>query len=222
VLFVGALDLFRVADSVRRHPITEVLPRLDERWPSVRTLRARRAVRACQRAGPRAARWFGSLDTCLTRSMVAATMLKDRSQVRIAIGFRPTEDRGVADGHAWLAVANRAFQLSTPPNLEPEPYTCLAEIPLETRPDIAAPRDNLARRRLPDGSGVVLDLDGSTVLRTNPTAAALLEAIDRGITGIAPLAAILTDCFDVDEKTARRDVEAFLTALSSTSARTLR
>ena len=213
-LFVGALRLFRTASSVRSLPISETLYELTQRWTAVRTDSARRAVAACQRAGPRAARWLKTLDTCLTRSMVAATMISPRSCVHLAIGFRPSSDDAPVDGHAWIIVAGKSFQLSTPPDLDTRPYSCLAEIPLVSRPDIAILQENTTRRRLSDGTGITLDLDRSTIATCNPSATILLEAIDRGVHGIGPLASVITSQFDVDEGTARRDVEAFLAELS--------
>lgn len=215
VVFAGALSLFRTADMIRKKPITAVLPTMNRQRPAIRTGDVDRAVRASQRAGPRAARWFGTLDTCLTRTMVAATLLENRSQTRLAIGFRPSLKESTLDGHAWLAIAESSYHLTIPCDLDIRPYSCLAEIPIETRPDIAAPRENLPTRRLNDGTGITLDVEGETVIKTNATATVLLEAINHGISGVAPLAAVLTDQFDVDAETAERDVEAFLTELTS-------
>lgn len=214
VVFAGALSLFRAADMVREKPITAVLPSMNRQRPAIRTEDVDRAVRASQRAGPRAARWFGTLDTCLTRTMVAAILLGNRSQTRLAIGFRPSLKERTIDGHAWLAIGESSYQLTNPGDLDDRPYSCLAEIPIESRPDISAPRKNLPTKRLKDGTGITLDVEGESVIKTNATATVLLQAISRGVTGVAPLASVLTDQFDVDATTAERDVEAFLTELT--------
>jgi hypothetical protein len=63
-----------------------------------------RVARAAGRATARWARWFGGLDSCLTRSLVAGSMLAPYGEVVLQVGFRPGEEENVVDGHAWITV----------------------------------------------------------------------------------------------------------------------
>ena len=67
--------------------------------------------------------------------------------------------------------------------------------------------------RLPDGSGVLLEVEGLRVLSLNETGMAVLDAIGNGLTTTDGLVSELVRTFDVDEATARRDLEAFLAGL---------
>jgi hypothetical protein len=63
------------------------------------------AHRATLRASPRAARWLGTRDTCLVRSLVVAALLSDRDGVLLHVGFSASEEDGRAlEGHAWVTV----------------------------------------------------------------------------------------------------------------------
>ena len=63
------------------------------------------AQRAASRASTRAARWFGSRDTCLTRALVVAALLSDRDGVLLHVGFAaPMTGGGALEGHAWVTV----------------------------------------------------------------------------------------------------------------------
>jgi hypothetical protein len=63
-----------------------------------------RVARAAGRSTSRWARWFGGLDTCLTRSLVAGSLLAGRGEVVLQVGFRPGEAEQVVDGHAWITM----------------------------------------------------------------------------------------------------------------------
>jgi hypothetical protein len=105
MLFLRALPIARASQDVRRNPLHQVIQRV--RSVSVRTgvRDPDDAVRAAARVCSRWARWFGGIDTCLTRSLVAGALLSGRHEVMLHVGFRPT-DRGAeaVDGHAWLVV----------------------------------------------------------------------------------------------------------------------
>jgi hypothetical protein len=63
------------------------------------------AHRAAVRASIRAARWFGSRDTCLTRALVVAALLSDRGGVLLHVGFAaPAAGGGALEGHAWVTL----------------------------------------------------------------------------------------------------------------------
>jgi hypothetical protein len=63
-----------------------------------------RVALAAARATARWARWFGGIDTCLTRSLTAGAMLAARGEVVLHVGFRPGQEENVLDGHAWITV----------------------------------------------------------------------------------------------------------------------
>ncbi len=86
-------------------------------------------MRAAQRACNRWARWFGGLDTCLTRSLVAGALLAGGHEVVLHVGFRPT-DRGAeaVDGHAWLVVDGEVVELTGLDHEHGEPYSTTLEL----------------------------------------------------------------------------------------------
>jgi hypothetical protein len=106
-LLLRALVLARRAQRVRSIPVADVVSAIARsggagvRWSEGRVeLAARRAV-------ARWRRWFGGIDTCLTRSLVLGGMLGGRGEVVLNIGFRPGEEELVLDGHAWVTVDGR-------------------------------------------------------------------------------------------------------------------
>ncbi len=112
-LFFEALALQGLAQRISREPVDAVARALGRAWVPLRTSTPGRAAAAARRAGVRGARWAGWLDTCLTRSLVAAALLDGSRRVVLHVGFRPGEDG--TDGHAWLSVDGRRLELSTPP-----------------------------------------------------------------------------------------------------------
>ncbi|MEE4273106.1 MAG: lasso peptide biosynthesis B2 protein [Thermoanaerobaculales bacterium] len=129
LLFVRALPATMAAQAVQEEPIPKVIDkvrRLAGRG-SVRDPEA--AMRAAQRAGARWARWFGGLDTCLTRSLVAGAFLAGDHEVVLHIGFRPTQEGAEAvDGHAWLVVDGEALELTGLDREAGEPYSETLEL----------------------------------------------------------------------------------------------
>lgn len=67
---------------------------------------------------------------------------------------------------------------------------------------------------LPDGTSVMLDVDSLQVYSLNETARFIVESIGKGSATADDLAAALTTHFEIDEATARRDLEVLLAALA--------
>ena len=108
LLFLRALGLARRAQRVSVEPISLVVEDMNRRGGGNGRYSVDRLALATARATARWARWFGGLDTCLIRSLVLASMLADRQDVALVIGFRPGVEDAAVDGHAWVTVAGRA------------------------------------------------------------------------------------------------------------------
>jgi hypothetical protein len=89
----------RVIDTPLRE-IVAALPRLG-RWPATDP---QRVAIAASRASGRWCRWFGGINSCLTRSLVAGAMLAARGDVVLHVGLRPGNGDLVVDGHAWITL----------------------------------------------------------------------------------------------------------------------
>ncbi len=129
VLFAEALRLTRAAQRIRSEPLDEVVSQVSGGAIFAHTGNPRRAALAANRAGARGARWFGWLDTCLTKSLAAGGLLATRRRVVLRVGFRPGSEATEADGHAWIGIDGEELQLSAPPDLGPNPYSEILEIP---------------------------------------------------------------------------------------------
>ena len=70
--------------------------------------------------------------------------------------------------------------------------------------------DKVTQTKLADETGVILHLDSLQVLTLNETGMFLVERIGEGLSTVDQLIATLTDDFEVDEATARADVETFV------------
>jgi hypothetical protein len=131
--FLAALRLTPKAQKVRSLPLPRVT---DMMWsPSSGGVSdPGAAVRAAQRACSRWARWFGGIDTCLTRSLVAGALLAGDHEVVLQVGFRPT-DRGAeaVDGHAWLEVDGERLELTGLDHEHEAPYETTLALPMEAR-----------------------------------------------------------------------------------------
>jgi len=151
LLFLAALPLARRAQRVRDTrlpdvvaamaargalhrglPVLDLLPRpaggVDAGASNgLRTVDTERVARAAGRATARWARWFGGLDSCLTRSLVAGGMLAGAGEVVLQVGFRPGEPERTVDGHAWVTVDGRP--VGPDGQLAEERYERVLEIP---------------------------------------------------------------------------------------------
>lgn len=75
--------------------------------------------------------------------------------------------------------------------------------------------DKVTQTKLADETGVILHLDSLQVLTLNETGMFLVERIGEGLSTADQLIAALTDDFEVDEATARADVDAFVDELDA-------
>jgi hypothetical protein len=133
VLFLRALPVAAAAQRVQSEPLPAVVAAVRARaiGPGVGDPAA--AVRAAQRACARWARWFGGLDSCLTRSLVAGALLAGRHEVVLHVGFRPSQAGAAAvDGHAWLRVDGELVELTGLDHDHGEPYTTSLELGMST------------------------------------------------------------------------------------------
>jgi hypothetical protein len=67
---------------------------------------------------------------------------------------------------------------------------------------------------LPDGSGVLLDLDGHRVVSLSKTGVALVQYIRSGVDSLDALARMLAERYDVEFLEARQDAEDFVNELT--------
>lgn len=118
-LFLVAFRLARHAQGVTQSPLPEVVDRLLALKSLPCDVDPGAAWVAAIRGSRYRARWSGGLDTCLIRALVAGTLLSDRPDVMLHIGFRP-DPTGIAraDGHAWLAVGEATLGLAGSPEGE--------------------------------------------------------------------------------------------------------
>lgn len=112
---------------MRREPIAEVVRRVAAHGGGGGGHPIERIDRATARAVARRRRWFGGIDTCLTRSLVLGGMLTGRGDVRLNIGFRPGEGQAALHGHAWVTVDGRP--VGTDGGLAEERYTRVLTVP---------------------------------------------------------------------------------------------
>ena len=75
--------------------------------------------------------------------------------------------------------------------------------------------DRVLLKALADGSGVLLDLDGSQVLSLNDSGMCIVEHIRMGLETAEELVEALTAEFEVDAETARHDIDSLLVGLHS-------
>jgi hypothetical protein len=129
VLFVRALPVAMAAQGVQGEPLPEVVDKVRRLSGRIRVERIEDAVQAAQRACNRWSRWFGGIDTCLTRSLVAGGLLAGEREVVLHVGFRPS-GRGIeaVDGHAWLEVDGEIVELTGRDHEHDEPYAKSLEL----------------------------------------------------------------------------------------------
>ena len=128
-LFVRAMPVAMAAQGVRDEPLAKVIEKVRRLSGRSGVERVEDAVRAAQRACNRWTRWFGGIDTCLTRSLVAGALLAGSHEVVLHVGFRPS-DRGVeaVDGHAWLVVDGEKAELTGHEHRHEAPYESTLEL----------------------------------------------------------------------------------------------
>lgn len=107
LLVARALRLAHRAQRVRRVSLAEAVRGVAGRGGGS-GYSIERIDLAAARAVSRWKRWFGGIDTCLTRSLVLGGMLAGRGDVRLNVGFRPGEEESALHGHAWVTVDGRA------------------------------------------------------------------------------------------------------------------
>jgi hypothetical protein len=73
---------------------------------------------------------------------------------------------------------------------------------------------DLGETLLPDGSGVLLDIDGHRVLSLSRTAVFLVHQIRDGVTSAEALGERLCERFNIDPATAQKDTADFLADLA--------
>jgi len=103
-LFLSALRLAQRAQRVRWVPVPDVVAAITLLGGKGRGYPVPRVELATARAVNRWRRWFGGIDTCLTRSLVLGGLLAGRGEVMLNIGFRPGEEEPALEGHAWVTV----------------------------------------------------------------------------------------------------------------------
>jgi len=136
-MFLAALPLAIKAQRVRREP----LPIVVEKLVSFRAVPDFKApepiVRAAARSCAKVRVWFGGLDTCLTRSLVAGRLLSGCGVVILHVGFRPGESYGTADGHAWLTLDERRVELASRLEAGRDDFTMTLALPFVERNSVA-------------------------------------------------------------------------------------
>ena len=229
MLAARAFRLARAAQAVRLAPVPDVAERLARMrgWPRPSAPDA--AMVAAARACSRLARWGGGLDTCLVRSLVAGALLADRARVILHIGFRPAAAAGgPADGHAWLTVDARENPDGRPRSGRSRARRVRVrrdarradgaeeELNVHDLARIGAllQSDRLTRTALADGSGVILDVDGMSVLSLNGTGQFIVAALAEGMDDRRDLVRRIVAEFEVDEDTAAADLDEFLNELT--------
>lgn len=73
---------------------------------------------------------LGLLNTCITRSVVMGTLIADRPNVTIHIGFRPSESHQT-EGHAWLTCNDKLIPLFAGEADEVRQYQRTLSFPLQ-------------------------------------------------------------------------------------------
>jgi len=131
LLYVRSLPIAMAAQAVREKPLPEVVERVCGRAWRGEVREPVEALQAAQRACNRWARWFGGLDSCLTRSLVAGALLAESHEVVLHVGFRPSDQGAKAiDGHAWLVVDGEVVELTGLDHEHEEPYESTLQLPM--------------------------------------------------------------------------------------------
>lgn len=110
ILMLHAGRLVLAAQALRRG---QSLPQTLEAMCRLRglpsSIGAAEGHRAVERVASRLGR-FGLANTCLIRSLALATLLADGDDVKLHLGFRPTDpSEALLSGHAWVSLGGRAL-----------------------------------------------------------------------------------------------------------------
>ena len=127
LLFLKAIPLARRAQRVKSEPLNQVVIEMSRRNGVALTYPIERVAQAAARATTRWSRWFGGLDSCLTRSLVLGSMLCNRGNVELNIGFRSDDNHDAVSGHAWISVDGRPVGPDS--GLADDTYSRLREVP---------------------------------------------------------------------------------------------
>ena len=127
MLFLRAVPLARLAQRVKSEPLTRVVAGMARRHGVAASHPVDRVARAAARATSRWSRWFGGLDSCLTRSLVLGSMLGSRRHVELNVGFRSHDTDDVVAGHAWITVDDRPVGPDS--ELADDAYSRVLEVP---------------------------------------------------------------------------------------------
>lgn len=119
------------AQAIRRKPLADVLSQLAGLTVRSRSIALEQVVCATLRAGHFGARRLGWLDSCLTRSLVAAALSQGREDVRIHIGFQDAQDDRPDTGHAWVTVGAALLLDDHDPAQPDRPYRTVLELRLD-------------------------------------------------------------------------------------------
>ena len=117
-----------MAQRVKSSPIPDVVGVISRRGGGGVDHPVDRVELATKRAVTRWRRWFGGIDTCLTRSLVLGGLLAGQGNVALNIGFRPGEEEPALDGHAWVTLDGRPTGADG--GLAKERYTRVLTVPL--------------------------------------------------------------------------------------------
>ena len=130
LLFLRAIPLARRAQRVKSEPLNQAVIEMSRRNGVAVSHPIDRVAQAAARATSRWARWFGGLDSCLTRSLVLGAMLRDRGKVELNIGFRSDENFDAVAGHAWISVDGRPVGPDS--ELADDTYSRVLEVPFSS------------------------------------------------------------------------------------------
>lgn len=122
-LFIHAVRVTLAALPRLSRPLGLTLDSLTSLRRLPTNLEPEEAHLAASRAVVYLERWLGSRNTCLLRSMVLGTLLSDREDVSLNIGFRPTSSPDEPHaGHAWILVSGTVIGETDPVSHKERPY----------------------------------------------------------------------------------------------------
>lgn len=129
LLTLQAARLFWKAQALRRgRSVPETLEALCRTPALPRAVGELEAQRVVRRAASRLAR-LGLTNTCLIRSLVLATLLADREEVRVHLGFEPVSDWTKAlRGHAWVSLHGQSLPDPSAATVDGEPCAEIASL----------------------------------------------------------------------------------------------